>query len=89
MPGQEFVHDPFPQAQAASRGLPNNWEHWASPLSLKAINAEFARPGIRSLLARGDGYFYFWSGDAADWLERTVRVPSLHAFTMEQFPASF
>jgi len=59
------------------------------PLTLKAINAEFARRGIQTLLARGDGYFYFWSGDAVDWLERTVRVPSLHAFTIEQWVEQF
>lgn len=59
------------------------------PLSLKAINAEFARHGIQALLARGDGYFYFWSGEAADWLERTVRVPNLHTFTIEQWLEQF
>ena len=58
-------------------------------LSLKTINAEFARRGIRTLLARGDGYFYFWSGEAVDWLERTVRVPNLHAFTIEQWLEQF
>jgi hypothetical protein len=59
------------------------------PLTLKAVNAEFARRGIKSLLARGDGYFYFWSGEAVDWLERTVRVPSLHALTIEQWVEQF
>ena len=58
-------------------------------LSLKTINAELARRDIKALLARGDGYFYFWSGEAADWLERTVRVPSLHAFTLEQWLEQF
>ena len=44
---------------------------------------------MKALLARGDGYFYFWSGDAADWLERTVRVSTLHALTLEQWLEQF
>ena len=58
-------------------------------LSLKTINAELAQRGIRALLARGDGYFYFWSGEAADWLERTVRVPNLRDLTIEQWLEQF
>jgi len=58
-------------------------------LTLKTINAELARHGIQALLARGDGYFYFWSGEAVDWLERTVRVPNLHAFTIDQWLEQF
>jgi hypothetical protein len=43
-------------------------------LSLKTVNAELAKRGCNVLLERGDGYFYFQSGEAADWLDRTVRV---------------
>ncbi len=39
----------------------------------------------RAVLARGDGYFYFEGGEATDWLDRTVRVPTLHGFTLEQW----
>lgn len=43
-------------------------------LTLNAVNAELARRGHKALLAKAGGYFYFWSGEAADWLDRTVNV---------------
>jgi hypothetical protein len=42
------------------------------PLTLKAINAELAKRGHHVRLEKGSDYFYFWTGDAADWLDRTV-----------------
>ena len=54
-------------------------------LSLKVINSELERRGARAVLARGDGYFYFLGGEATDWLDRTVRVPTLHSLTLEQW----
>ena len=59
------------------------------PLSLKTINAELARLGFNAMLAKGDGYFYFWSGDAVEWLDRTVRVPTLRSFTLQQWIEQF
>jgi len=41
------------------------------------------------VLAKGDGYFYFWGGEAADWLDRTVRVPTLQSLTLEQWIEQF
>jgi hypothetical protein len=35
-------------------------------LTLKAVNEELAKRGHQARLEKGDGYFYFWSGDAAD-----------------------
>ena len=58
-------------------------------LTLKAVNAELARRGHRALLAKGDGYFYFSSGEATDWLDRTVRVSKLSDFTVEQWVQEF
>ena len=43
-------------------------------VTLKAVNQELARLGHDVLLAKGSGYFYFWTGEAADWLDRTVNV---------------
>jgi hypothetical protein len=37
------------------------------------------------VLARGDGYFYFLGGEATGWLDRTVRVSTLHSLTLEQW----
>ena len=54
-------------------------------VTLKAINEELAKRGHHALLAKGDGYFYFWSGEAADWLDRTVTVPKLSSLTVDQW----
>jgi hypothetical protein len=37
------------------------------------------------VLAKGDGDFYFLDGEATDWLDRTVRVPTLQGLTLEQW----
>jgi len=58
-------------------------------LTLKTINAELARRDHRALLARGDGYFYVWSGEASDWLDRTIRVSKLNDLTAEQWVQEF
>jgi hypothetical protein len=54
-------------------------------ISLKAINSELERLGAHAVLARGDGYFYFWGGEATEWLDRTVRVLTLSSLTLEQW----
>jgi hypothetical protein len=54
-------------------------------LSLKAINAELAKRGFTAKLAKGEGYFYVWSGEATDWWDRTLRVPTLRNLTLEQW----
>jgi hypothetical protein len=59
----------------------------ASPF--KTISAELAKRGFNALLERGDGYFYFRSGETVDWLDRTVRVPTLHSLTLEQWVEEF
>jgi hypothetical protein len=58
-------------------------------ISLKAINSELERRGSQAVLAKGDGYFYFWGGEAADWLDRTVRVPTLRSRTLDQWMQEF
>jgi hypothetical protein len=58
-------------------------------ISLKAINGELERLGSQAVLAKGDGYFYFLGGEAADWLDRTVRVPTLQSLTLEQWIEQF
>ena len=57
--------------------------------TLKTVNAELARRGHKALLAKGDGYFYFHTGEAADWLDRTVKVPTLNALTVEEWVAEY
>ena len=46
-------------------------------LTVKAINEELAKRGSGARLEKGDGYFYFSGGEAADWLDRTVNAPNL------------
>jgi len=53
--------------------------------SLKATNGELERLGCDAVLARGDGYFYFRSGEATGWLDRTVRVRTLQSLTRDQW----
>ena len=54
-------------------------------VTLKAINDELARRGATERLARASGYFYFEFGEAAAWLDRTVRVRTVNALTLEQW----
>ena len=58
-------------------------------LNLKAVNEELARRGHRVRLAKGDGYFYFWSGEAVGWLDRTVIVPKISSLTLVQWVDEF
>src|ERR1700692_3862806 len=59
------------------------------PLTLKAIDDELRRLGHDVHLEKGDGYFYFWKGEANDWLDRTVNVPKLSCLTLEQWVDEF
>ena len=54
-------------------------------LTLKAINDEFRRRGHDVQLEKGDGYFIFQGGEAANWLDTTVRVPTVSSLTLEQW----
>ena len=53
-------------------------------LTLKAINDELKQLGNDVDIEKGEGYFYFWKGDANNWLDRTVNVPKLSSLTLEQ-----
>ena len=58
-------------------------------LTLKAINEGLAKRGSRAQLEKGDGYFYFSGGAAADWLDRTVNAHSLSSLSLDQWMAEF
>jgi hypothetical protein len=58
-------------------------------ISLQAINDELRRLGHDVRLEKADGYFYFWSGEANDWVDRTVNVPTLGRLTLEQWVEEF
>jgi hypothetical protein len=58
-------------------------------ITLKAVNEELARKGFNATLAKGDGYFYFTSGEAADWLDNTVRVPTFSRLSLADWVGEF
>ncbi len=58
-------------------------------ITLKAVNAELQRRGYNALLTNAAGYFYFRGGEAADWLDRTVRVPRIGDLSVEQWVQQF
>ena len=61
----------------------------AARVTIKAVNDELARLGEQSRLEKASGYFYFWSGDAADWIDRTVRVEKISDLTLERWVAEY
>lgn len=61
----------------------------ASRVTLKAVNDELVRRGHHARLEKAAGYFYFWSEDAADWIDRTVRVDKISALTLEQWVGEY
>jgi len=58
-------------------------------LNLKVINGELAKLGYEARLAKGDGYFYFTEGEAADWLDRTVKARTISTLTLKEWIAEF
>jgi len=58
-------------------------------LHLKIVNDELAKFGHTAILAKGPGYFYFHSGEAADWLDTTVKVRKIGSLTLKQWIGEF
>jgi len=58
-------------------------------LTLQTINAELAKGGHTAQLAKGSGYFYFQFGEAGDWLDRTVNVPTVSSLSLDQSLAEY
>jgi len=54
-------------------------------VTVKAVNAELARLGVKAELAQGAGYFFFRGGEADDWIDRTISVPTIGSLTLEQW----
>ena len=61
----------------------------AARITVKMVNDELARLGHQARLEKASGYFYFWTGDTTDWIDRTVQVPKISALTLEQWIAEF
>ena len=58
-------------------------------VTLKAVNDQLKLLGFDAELAKGDGYFYFSSGEASDWLNTAVRVATLSSLTLDQWVEEF
>ena len=54
-------------------------------LTLKAINEELARLGQKAEVVKGGGYFFFRGEDADEWIDRTVPITTISAWTPEQW----
>ena len=53
------------------------------------FNDELLRRGHNARLERASGYFYFFGGEATEWIDRTVRVATVNALTLEQWVDEF
>lgn len=54
-------------------------------LTIASINAAIKAKGGNEILYKGNGYFYFWEGDAPDWHSSSVMVYRLNDLTLEQW----
>ena len=54
-------------------------------VTLKAVNDELARRGHHARLKKGSGYSTSGREDAADWIDRTVREPTLNTPTLKRW----
>jgi hypothetical protein len=61
----------------------------ATRVTLKAVNDELARLGHRARLEKASGYYYFWTGEAADWLDRSVQVAKISDLTLDGWIEEF
>jgi len=52
--------------------------------TLKAVNDALDSLGAKVRLAKGDGYFYFDSGEAENWLDKTVSAATLSSRTVDE-----
>ena len=61
----------------------------ATRLTLKVVNDKLARLGHRARMEKANGYFYFWTGEASDWLDNTVRVAKISDLTLDGWVDQF
>ena len=61
----------------------------AARVTLKAINDELTKRGHDARLEKSSGYFYFFGGEATDWIDRTVPRNNVGALTLDQWIEEF
>jgi hypothetical protein len=87
-----MAQTPAEQPTPPCHSLPlNSWDHrdMAGRITLKTVNDELAKRGIQAVLTKAPDYYYFRTGEAADWIDRTVQVPTLNALTSDQWVEEF
>jgi hypothetical protein len=55
----------------------------------KAVNDELAKRESTARLVRASGYLFFQGGEADEWLDKTVGVPTVSSFTLQERIAEF
>ena len=58
-------------------------------VTLKAVSDELAERGFTVRLVKASGYFFFQGGEADDWLDKTVSVPTVSSLTLPEWIAVF
>jgi hypothetical protein len=58
-------------------------------VTLNAVNDELAKRGSSARLLKASGYFFFEGGETDDWLDKTVRVPTVSSFSLPEWIAEF
>jgi hypothetical protein len=58
-------------------------------VTLKAVNDELARLGVKGELAKGAGYVFFRGGDAHEWIDRTVAAATIGNLSLEQWVGEY
>ena len=75
--------------KSGSRPTPKSDPPKPGRVTLKAVNDALAKRGTDARLMKASGYFYFDSGEAASWLDKTVPVPTIGSRTLEQWLEEF
>lgn len=54
-------------------------------LTLASVNKALSALGAKEVLVKGDGYYYFWEGEADRWPQTAVYVYRLNRLSLEQW----
>jgi hypothetical protein len=58
-------------------------------VTLKTVNDQMANRGYSARLVKASGYFYFEGGEADDWLDKTVNMPTVNSIGLAEWMAEF
>jgi hypothetical protein len=53
-------------------------------VTLRAVNDEIERHGYKARLAKASGYYFFEGGEADEWLDKTVNVPTISSLSLPE-----